>query len=82
MKTTMRTEVVVIVGPGGECEVALVGVGPVGGVGPLSQSGLDEAFGFAVGLGGVRASAAMFEAHLETSLAKMVGAIAAAVVRE
>ena len=52
------------------------------GIGPLAQSGLDEAFGFAVGLRRVRASAAVFEAHLQTSLAKLVGAIAAAVIGE
>ena len=68
MKTTMRTGVVVVVGPGSEGEVASVGVGRVSGIGPFAQSGLDEAFGFAVGLGGVGASAAVFEAHLETSL--------------
>jgi len=51
----------------------------VSGIGPLPQSGL-EAFGFAVGLRGVRASAAVFEAHLQTNLAKLMGAIAAAVI--
>ena len=78
----MRTGVVVIVGPGSEGEVPLVGVGPVSGIGPFAQSGLDEAFGFAVGLRRVRTSAAVFEAHLQTSLAKLVGAIAAAVIGE
>ena len=78
----MRAGVVVVVGPGSEGEVALVGVGPVSGVGPLAQSGLDEAFGFAIGLRRVRACAAVFEAHLQTSLAKLVGAIAAAVIGE
>jgi hypothetical protein len=46
----MRTGVVVVVGPGSEGEVALVGVGPVSGIGPFAQSGLDEAFGFAIGV--------------------------------
>src|ERR1700681_4694189 len=78
----MRTSVVIVVGPGREDEVALIGVGPVSGIGPFAQSGLDEAFGFAVGLRRVRASAAVFEAHLQTSLAKVVGAIAAAVIGE
>jgi hypothetical protein len=54
----------------------------VSGIGPFAQSGLNEAFGFAVGLRRVRASAAVFEAHLETGLAKQVGAIAAAVIGE
>ena len=66
----MRTGVVVVVGPGSEGEVSLLGVGPVSGVGPFAQGGLDEAFGFAVGLRRVGASAAVFEAHLATSLAK------------
>ncbi len=51
-------------------------------IGPLAQSGLDEAFGFAVGLGRVRASAAVFKCHLKTNLAKAVGAITAAVIGE
>ena len=50
------------------------------GVGPLAQSGLDEAFGFAVGLGGVGASAAVLQTHLLAGAAKMVGAIATAVI--
>ena|ERR1035438_2973845 len=82
MKATMRTSVVVVVGPGSEGEVALIGVRPVSGMSPFAQSGLDEAFGFAVGLRRVRASAAMFDAHLQTRLAKQVGAIAAAVIGE
>jgi hypothetical protein len=73
---------VVVVGPGSEAEVALLGVGPVSSVGPFAQGGLDEAFSFAVGLRRVRASTAVFEAHFETSLAKLVGAIAAAVIGE
>jgi hypothetical protein len=54
----------------------------VSGVGPFAQGGLDEAFGFAVGLRRVGASSAVFEAHLETGLAKVMGAIAAAVIGE
>ena len=49
-------------------------------VGPLAQGGLAKAFGFAVGLGRVRASAAVFEAHLQASLVKVMGPIAAAIV--
>ena len=82
METTMRADEVVVVGPGSESEVALVGVGPVRDVGPLAQSGLDEAFGFAVGLRRVRTSASMFEAECVAGLAKVMGAIAAAVVGE
>src|SRR5919201_383043 len=73
---------VVVVGPRGEGEVALFGVGPVNAIGPLAQSGLDEAFGLAVGLRRVRASAAVFESHLEANLAKAVGAVTTAVIGE
>src|SRR5580658_9656681 len=82
MKTTMRTLVVVIVGPGSEGEVALLRVRPMSGVSPLTQSGLNEAFSFAVGLGRVRTSATVSETHLITGAAKQVGTIAAAVVGE
>jgi hypothetical protein len=66
--------------PGKKSEISFGGVAPVSGVGPLAQSGLDEAFGFAVGLGGVGPSAAVLQAHLLTGAAKMVRAIAAAVI--
>ena len=78
----MRALVVVVVGPRSEGEVALVGIGPVGGVGPFAQRSLDEAFGFAVGLRRVGARAAVFESHREARLTKLVGAIAAAVIGE
>jgi len=78
----MRALVVVVVGPGGEGEVALNGIGPVRGIGPFAQRGLDEAFGFAVGLWRVGSGAAVFESHVATGLAKLVGAIAAAVIGE
>lgn len=80
MKATMRADEVVIVGPGSEREVALLRVRPVSGVGPLAQGGLDKAFGFAVGLRRVRASAAMFEAECETGLTKVMRAITAAII--
>ena len=78
----MRSVEVVVVGPGSESEVALRGVGPVRGVGPFAQSGLDEAFGFAIGLRRVRTSAAVLESHVQTSVAELVRAIAAAVIGE
>ena len=78
----MRTGVVVVVGPGSEGEVSLLRVGPVSRISPFAQGGLDEAFGFAVGLRGVRTCAAVFEAHLQTHLAKQVRAIATAVIGE
>ena len=78
----MGRDEVVVVGPGSQGEVALLRVGPVSGVGPLAEGSLDEALGFAVSLRRVRARAAVLEAHLQTNLAKLVGAIAAAVIGE
>jgi hypothetical protein len=78
----MRTSTVVVVGPWSEGEVSLLGVGPMSGVSPFAQSGRDEAFGFAVGLWGVGTGAAVFEAYLQTGLAKLVGAIAATIIGE
>lgn len=78
----MRSFEVVVAGPRSEGEVAWLGVGPVSGVGPLTWSSLDKAFGFAVGLWRVGPSAAVLEAHLKTNVAKLVEAIAAAVIGE
>ena len=47
MKATMRTGVVVVVGPRSEADVFLLRVGPVSGIRPFAQSGVDEAFGVA-----------------------------------
>jgi hypothetical protein len=41
--------VVVEVVPGLELSVSMIGAGPVLGVGPFLERGLDEAFGLAVG---------------------------------
>ena len=60
-EATMRACEVVVVEPGLAVGVALLGVGPVLGVGPFAQGGLDEAFGFAVGARGVGAGAAVAE---------------------
>src|SRR5678815_2019643 len=80
VEATMGSLAVVVVGPGGEAEVTLVGVEPVSSIGPLAEGGLDEAFGFAVGLRRVRTSAAVFEAHVLASVAELVRTITAAVV--
>ncbi len=49
----MGTLTVVVVGPRLQVSVALLGVGPVLGVSPLAQGGLDEALGLAIGSGSV-----------------------------
>src|SRR5277367_2348543 len=73
---------VVVVGPGLQMSVALLGVGPVLRVSPLAQGGLDEAFGLAVSSGGVGASTLMADLHGLTSLAELSRAVAGAVVGE
>ena len=78
----MGSLAVVVVGPGRQRAVSLVGIAPVSSVGPFAESGLDKAFGLAVGLGRVRTSAAVFEAHVLASAAELVRAITAAVVGE
>src|SRR2546422_8959239 len=47
-EATMRAGEIVVVEPGGELLIAFFGVGVVAEIGPLTQSGLDETFGFAV----------------------------------
>lgn len=66
----MRTGAVVAVGPGSEGEVTLVGVGPVSGM-AHSRTAV-----------WMKRLALPFEAHLQTSLAKLLGATAAAVIGE
>ena len=67
---------VVVVEPGGELQVAFFGVGVVADVGPFAQSGLNEAFGFAVGARSVGTSKAMTDAEFCTGGAKAMGAVA------
>ena len=52
------------------------GVGP--GVGPLAGDGLDETFGFAVGLGAIRFGEEMFEAEFVAGGGEEFGAIGGA----
>jgi len=73
---------VVVVEPGGELLVAFFRVGVVANVSPLAQSGLDEAFGLAVGAGRVGAGEAVADAEFLAGGAKAVGAIAGSVVGE
>ena len=78
----MRPSEVVVVEPGGEFEVAFFGVGVVADVSPFPQSGLNEAFGFAVGARSVGTSKAMADAEFLTGGAKAMGAVAMSVVGE
>ena len=78
----MRSLVVVVIGPGLEMGVALRRIGPVFGVGPFSEGGLDEAFCFAVGLWRVGFGAVVADREFTTGMSEQVGAVAAAVVGE
>src|SRR5271165_1209185 len=74
-ETTMRADEVVVVQPGLEVLVGLLGIGPMANVGPFAQSGLDKAFGFAIGARGVGAGEVVTNAELEASLAKLARAV-------
>ena len=78
----MRSFEVVVIGPGLEMGVALRRIGPVFGVGPFSEGGLDEAFCFAVGLWRVGFGAVVADREFTTGMSEQVGAVAAAVVGE
>ncbi len=78
----MRASKVVVVEPGRELLIAFFGVGVVADISPLAQSGLDEAFGLAVGAGSVRAGEAMADAKFFAGGAKAMGAIARSVIGE
>jgi len=52
------------------------------GVGPFAQGGLDEAFGFAISAGGIRAGALMANAELATEMAEGEGLVTGAVIGE
>jgi hypothetical protein len=78
----MRAVPVVLVDPSGQCGGADLGVVVGAGVGPFAEGGLDEAFCFAIGARGVRASETVAEAELVTEAAKDAGAVTGAVVGE
>jgi hypothetical protein len=69
----MGTVEVVMLEPGRELLIAFLGVEVMANVGPLAQSGLDEAFGLAVGAGRVRTGEAMLNAELEAGRRGSVG---------
>jgi len=78
----MRSLVVVVIGPSLEMGVTLGRIGPVFGIGPFSERGLDEAFCLAVGLRRVGFGAVVADSELTTGMPELVGAVAAAVVGE
>ena len=66
----MRSFMVVVIGPGLEMGVALRRIGPVFGVGPFSESGLDKAFSFAVGLWGIGFGAVVADREFITGMSE------------
>ena len=82
VEATMRPVPVVMVKPGKELVVALLGVLIQAGIGPFAKSGLDKSFGFTVGARGVGTGEVMAQAELNNSRVESVGAIAVTVVGE
>lgn len=66
----MRSMPVVLVDPGREMTESMGGVLIAPGVGPLTNGGLDEALGFAVGLWGIDASADGLDLELAAGLSE------------
>ena len=82
VETTMRPVPVVVVKPGLELVIAMLGSGINTGVSPFAQSGLDEALGFAVGAWGIRAGETMAQPQSENSATEGMGAVTVAVIGE
>jgi hypothetical protein len=80
VETTMRTMPVVVVKPGLELVVAMLGSGINTGVSPFAQSGLNEAFSFTVGARSIGASEAMAQTESENGATEGMGAIAMAII--
>jgi hypothetical protein len=78
----MRAMPVVVMQPGKQLGVALLGIEIGADVDPLAESGLDESLGFAVGAGSVGAGEVVTQAELKDSGAKGVGAITVTVIGE
>src|SRR5690242_4457187 len=78
----MRPGEVVMLQPGEEELVSLLGVGPMASVSPLAQSGLNESLRLAVGAGSVGTSKAVTEAEFGAGATELARAIATSVVGE
>ena len=73
---------VIVVEVEGETSSAVVAGVIRAGVGPFASNGLDEAFGFAVGLRTIGTGEEMFESQLVAALSKAFGAVGRALVGE
>ena len=80
VKAGVRSMPVVLMDPRGEMTKALGGVLVDASIGPFADGGLNETFGFAIGLGGVDASADVFDLELTADLGEQQGAEAGPVV--
>lgn len=80
MESAMRSGVVIVEEVEREARVAVSAGAVAAGVGPLASEGLDEAFGFAVGLWPVRSGEAVFDPEVAARISEGVGAIRHAVI--
>jgi hypothetical protein len=71
-----------LVEPAREFGSAQLGVVVGAGIGPFAKSGLDEAFGFAIGARSVGGSESLSQVELKAEAAKDSGAIARTVIGE
>ena len=78
----MRPGVVVVEEVEGQACVAVATGGVAAGIGPLPGEGLDEAFGFAVGLGPVGSGEAVFDAQVPAGVPEAERSVGGAVVGE
>ena len=82
VETTMRTMPVVVMKPGKKMFVTVLRVFIQAGIGPFTQSGLNEAFGFAVGARGIGASEVMAQTKFQHGGVKSARTVAVTVVGE
>ena len=78
----MWPPIVVVVSPWLEVLVSILRVRPVFDIGPLSERGLNKAFGFAVGSGRVGSGASVLDLPVEAGLTELSGSVTRSVVRE
>jgi len=80
VEATMRAVPVVVVKPGKKMLVTVLRILIQAGVGPFPQSGLNEAFGFAIGARGIGASEVMAQTKFNHGSVKSAGTVAMTVV--
>src|SRR5262245_24650878 len=78
----MRAVPVVVMKPAREQSVALLGIEIGASVDPFAESGLDQAFGLAVGARSIGTSEVVMESELDHGSPESMGTIAVAVIGE